>query len=339
VKLSRRQWRDCSQSVSALDVVGIGDAVVDVIAQTDDEFLASRGLVKGSMNPIEAEQAEALYAAMGPVTEVSGGSAANTIVGLRSLGARVGYIGKVRQDLLGSVFQHDMHSLGVRFPTRPVVHGPPTARCLILVTPDAQRTLNTYPGASAQLGPGDVEEGMLRAAQITFLCGFLFDRPHGKQVIRKAAAIAHRTGRRVALTLADTSCVDRHHDDVLDIVRRDIDVLFANESEITALFGTVDIRTTVREMWARGGIAAVTRSEKGSVVLTRERTLLVPAAAVRRVVDTTGAGDLYASGFLYGLTRGMELPDCGRLASLCAAEGIGHLGARPQTSLQSLLLG
>jgi sugar/nucleoside kinase (ribokinase family) len=319
-----------------LDVIGVGNAIVDVLSQADEEFLSRLGLVKGAMKLIEAEEAEALYGSMGPGLEMSGGSAANTLAGLASLGGRGAYIGKVHDDTLGGVFTHDIRSLGVEFQTAPTSFGPPTARCLILVTPDAQRTMNTYLGACALLGPEDIDAELIKAAQVTYLEGYLFDRPEAKDAFRRAAAIAHAANRKVSLTLSDSFCVDRHREDFLDLVDNHVDILFANEQEITSLFETTDWDEAVAAVRERCEVAALTRSEKGSVIVGDSQTVPVPAAHVERVVDTTGAGDLYSSGFLYGVTHGADLAECGRLGSVCAAEVISHFGARPETSLRSL---
>ena len=323
-------------AAESLDVVGIGNAIVDVIAQADDAFLARQGLAKGSMRLIDAAQAEALYAAMGPGIEMSGGSAANTIAGIASLGGSGAYIGKRSEDELGQVFAHDIRSIGVRFATAPLRHGPPTARCLILVTPDAQRTMGTFLGASAELGPEDVAPELIRAAEVTYLEGYLFDPPRAKAAFRKAAELAHAAGRKVSLTLSDPFCVERHRADFRALVQGHIDILFANEAEIGALYETTDFDAAAREVRGHCEIAALTRSEKGSVVVTAGATHTVAAEKVARLVDTTGAGDLYASGFLYGLTHGRDLAACARLGSLCAAEIISHFGARPETSLKEL---
>jgi sugar/nucleoside kinase (ribokinase family) len=317
------------------DVLGIGNAIVDVLTQADDNFLTSRGITKGAMNLIDADQADQLYAAMGPGVEQSGGSAGNTIAGIASLGGKSAYIGKVRNDQLGNVFRHDMQSLGVTFDTAASTSGPSTARCLILVTPDAQRTLNTYLGACVLLGTADVDEKQIGAAQITFLEGYLFDPPEAKAAFRKAAAAAHAAGRKVALTLSDSFCVERHRADFLDLIKTGVDVLFANEAEITSMFETNDFDKAVASVRPHVDIAAVTRSEKGSVIVSGDRTATVPAEKVN-VVDTTGAGDLYASGFLYGITHGKDIAEAARIGHICAGEIISHFGARPETSLKAL---
>ncbi|MBX6367750.1 MAG: adenosine kinase [Rhodospirillales bacterium] len=320
----------------ALDVVGIGNAIVDVIAHADDAFLARQGLVKGTMTLIDERRAEALYAEMGPGIESSGGSAGNTMAGLASLGGRGAYVGKVRDDQLGAVFRHDITAIGVRFSTPAATSGPSTARCLILVTPDAQRTMNTYLGASVALGPEDIDEAEIAAAQVTYLEGYLFDPPHAKEAFRKAARAAHAAGRKVALTLSDPFCVERHRAEFRELLQNHVDLLFANEAEILSLFETESFAEAARQVRGMCEVAALTRSEKGSVVVAAHETHEIPAAKPEKLVDTTGAGDLYASGFLYGFTRGRDLAVCGRLGSLCAAEVISHFGARPEAPLARL---
>ncbi|HJU16032.1 MAG TPA: adenosine kinase [Stellaceae bacterium] len=320
----------------ATDVVGIGNAIVDVIAPADDGFLAREGLVKGTMALIDANRAEALYRIIGPAVESSGGSAGNTLAGLAALGGTGAYIGKVRDDLLGEVFRHDITALGVRFDTPPATSGPGTARCLILVTPDGQRTMNTYLGACVELTPADIDSAAIQAAQITYLEGYLFDPPRAQAAFRKAAAIAHGAGRRVALSLSDPFCVGRHRAAFRDLVAQEVDILFANEAEICALYETEDFAAAAAAVRGRVAVAALTRSEKGSLVLAAGAEYRIAAAPVARVVDTTGAGDLYASGFLYGLTRDLSFPICGQIGSLCAAEIISHVGARPEAELKGL---
>lgn len=319
-----------------IDVLGIGNAIVDVISRADEAFLAKEALVKGTMALIDAERAEALYRIMGPGIEASGGSAGNTMAGIASLGGRGAYIGKVRDDLLGQVFRHDLTAQGVRFDTPAAASGPGTARCLILVTADGQRTLNTYLGACVGLGPDDIDPALCAAAQITYLEGYLFDPPLAQEAFRKAAAIAHGAGHQVALSLSDPFCVERHRAAFRDLVDGHVDILFANEIEICSLYQTEDFAAAAAAVRGHVAIAALTRSAAGSLVLTPGEQHLVAAAPVARVVDTTGAGDLYASGFLYGLTRGLALPTCGRIGSLCAAEIISHVGARPERDLAQL---
>ncbi|HUB96502.1 MAG TPA: adenosine kinase [Stellaceae bacterium] len=323
-------------AASSLDVVGIGNALVDVLARTDDAFLHAQGLVKGTMALIDSARAESLYALMGSGIEMSGGSAANTIAGLASLGGRGAYIGKVQNDQLGAVFAHDLRAIGVRFDTPASTEGPATARCLVLVTSDAQRTMNTYLGACVELGPGDIDQRLVASAAVTYLEGYLFDPPQAMAAFRRAAEFAHGAERKVSLTLSDPFCVERHRADFRDFVHNHVDVLFANEIEICSLFETKDFDAAARAVRGECEIAVLTRSAKGSVVVTRQDTVAVPAAPVAEVVDTTGAGDLYASGFLYGLTHGRDLDACARLGSLCAAEIISHIGARPESPLKDL---
>jgi sugar/nucleoside kinase (ribokinase family) len=319
-----------------LDVIGIGNAIVDVIAHADDAFLAKNALSKGTMTLIDEARAEALYARMGPGIEASGGSAGNTMAGIASLGGNGAYIGKVKDDQLGQVFRHDITAIGVRFATPPAKDGPSTARCLILVTPDAQRTMNTYLGACVGLGPEDIDEAEIAGAQVTYLEGYLFDPPRAKEAFRKAAQAAHAAGRKVALSLSDPFCVGRYRAEFRDLVQHHVDIVFANEAEILSLYETESFETAARQVRGMCDVAALTRSEKGSVVVTARETHEIPAAKVERLVDTTGAGDLYASGFLYGFTHGRDLAACGRLGSLCAAEVISHFGARPETPLAQL---
>jgi sugar/nucleoside kinase (ribokinase family) len=319
-----------------LDVVGIGNAMVDVLAHAEDGFLARQGLVKGAMQLVDEARARELYDAMGPGVEISGGSAANTMVGVASFGGRAHYIGKVRDDQLGDVFGHDLRSTGVAYDTPRATDGPPTGRCLILVTPDAQRTMSTFLGASSRLGPRDVDPRLVARGRILYLEGYLFDPPEAQEAFRVAAAAAHAAGRKVSLTLSDPFCVDRHRKAFLDLVERHVDILFANEAEICALYEAADFEAALARVRGHCEIAALTRSARGSVILGEGRVFRVAAQPVGAVVDTTGAGDLYAAGVLYGLSRGLDLPTCGRLGSLAAAEVIAHVGARPMVPLAEL---
>lgn len=318
------------------DVVGIGNAIVDVFARCDDAFLSKHGLDKGFMRLITAEEAELLYADMGSATEQSGGSAANTIAGLASLGAPASFIGRVAGDQFGTVFAHDIRSIGVAYTTAPADGGLPTARCLILVTPEGERTMNTFLGASTELGPEDVDATLIQAAQVTYLEGYLFDKQEAKAAFKAAAELAQGAGRKVALTLSDAFCVDRHREDFRVLVRKGVDVLFANETEITALYEVNSFAEAAQAARAETEIVVLTRSEQGSVILAGEETIEIGAEPVAQVVDVTGAGDLYAAGFLYGLTHGLPLCVCGQLGSLAAAEIISHIGARPEVSLAQL---
>ena len=318
------------------DVVGIGNAIVDVIAHADEAFLERRDLVKGTMRLIDAIEADRLYAEMGPGVEMSGGSVANTMAGLASLGGRAGYIGKIRDDQLGQVFRHDITAAGVTYRMPAASAGPSTARCLILVTPDAQRTMNTYLGACVELGPEDLDRALIESAQVLYLEGYLFDPPRAKAALRAAAAIAHGAGRKVSLSLSDPFCVERQRADFRALITDHVDILFANEIEVGSLYQTGDFETAAKAAARDCEIAILTRSAKGSVVLAGGARYEIPPAPVVHVVDTTGAGDLYASGFLYGITHGRPLGICGRLGSLCAAEIISHIGARPERPLKEL---
>ena len=326
--------RDVRADGTALDVVGIGNALVDVLSHEAHDFIAANGLVKGAMTLIETDRAHDLYEAMGPGIEVSGGSAANTAAGVASFGGRAAYLGKVFDDQLGLVFGHDMRANGVVFRSPPATDGPPTGRCLIVVTPDAERTMNTYLGASARFGPEDVDAELVELSRYTFLEGYLFDRPEAKAAYRKASEIAHGAGRKVALTLSDTFCVERHLDEWRDLVVDQVDVLFANGAELQVLYG-VDLDAAVEQARREVELACVTLGPKGSLLVTAEGTVEVPAHPVQ-VVDTTGAGDLYAAGVLHGLASGMALAECGRLGSIAASAVIGHTGARPGQSLAQL---
>ncbi|MCU1353164.1 MAG: putative carbohydrate kinase [Acidimicrobiales bacterium] len=330
---------DLSASRTDFDVVGIGNALVDVLSREDDAFIERLDLEKGAMTLVDTERAEELYAAMGDKTEMSGGSAGNTLAGVASFGGRAGYVGRVRDDALGEVFAHDLKSLGVHFDAPRATDGDPTGRCMIVVTADAQRTMNTYLGASSNLSTADVDLDLVRASQVTFLEGYLFDRPEAKAAFKAAAAAAHAAGRKVSLSLSDGFCVERHRDDFRTLVDEGVDILFANEDEITRLYGVESFEEAVDAVRGSCEIAALTRGAHGSVVVTAEDEIGVEAHPVPALVDTTGAGDLYASGFLYGLTQGKSLADCGRLGSMAAAAVIGHTGARPGLSLDQLLRG
>ncbi len=322
---------------SAFDVLGIGNAIVDVIARADDAFLSQHTLTKGSMMLIDEKRAETLYGAMGPGIEVSGGSCGNTMAGVASFGGKGAYIGKVRNDQLGGVFGHDLRSIGVSFDTAAATSGPATARCLILVTPDAQRTMNTYLGACTGLGPNDIDTKVVAAAQVTYVEGYLWDEPEAKKAVLKAFDSAHAAGKLVSITLSDAFCVDRYRDEFRALVRDKIDILFGNEAEIKSLYQVDSFDKALEAVRKDARIAALTRSEKGSVVIKGSETHEVPAAPVAKVVDTTGAGDLYASGFLYGFTRNKPLAECARLGGIAAAEIISHVGARPETPLKDLI--
>lgn len=320
----------------SLDVVAIGNAIVDVIARIDDAFLEAHGVDRGAMTLIDAERGEALYAAMPPGVEVSGGSAGNTAAGLAALGGRAGYVGKVRDDVLGKVFRHDITAQGVQFETAPAPDGPPTARCLVLVTPDAQRSMNTYLGACVNLTPDDIDPAQIADAQVVYMEGYLWDPPQAKEAFLKAAKIAHETGGKVSLSLSDPFCVDRHRKEFLELVRHHVDILFANEHEIISLFEVDSFDEALQKVRFEVETAALTRSAQGSVVVHRDEVHVLDAEPTERVIDTTGAGDLYAAGFLYGYTRGRDPATCGRLGGLCAAEIISHIGARPEADLKAM---
>lgn len=318
------------------DITGIGNAIVDVLSPCEDSALNALALTKGSMTLIDEATGERLYGAMGAATECSGGSAANTLAGIASLGGRCAFIGKVRDDQLGGIFRHDMRAVGVQFDTPAAASGPATARCLIFVTPDAQRTMATYLGACSQVTEDEVDASLIASSGILYIEGYLWDQPHAKAAIRKAFAAAHAGLRRVAFTLSDTFCVERHRTEFLELLPT-IDILFANEHELCALMQTQSFEEAVAKFQGSCAIAAVTRSEKGCVVITREAVLPVAAERIAHVVDTTGAGDLFASGFLFGLARGLELQECAQLGNRCAGVIIQQMGARSTRPLAALL--
>jgi fructokinase len=319
-----------------LDILGIGNAIVDVLARAEDSFLAQHGMTRGAMALIGPEQAEAIYAAMGPGIESSGGSAGNTCAVAAALGAKVGFLGKVADDTLGAAFAHDIRAAGVSFPTAPLVGGAPTARCLILVSPDGQRTMNTFLGACVTFGEADLDEAMVASAAVTYLEGYLFDPPAAQAAFYRAAKLAHAAGRKVALSLSDPFCVGRHRAAFRAFVAEQTDLLFANEAEILSLYETENFDTALEAARRDVAIAAITRSASGSVILAGDDTVTI-AAEPATVVDTTGAGDAYAAGFLAALTRGLPMAECGRWGSVAAAEIIGHFGARPQVELKALI--
>ena len=319
------------------DVLCIGNAIVDVIAQADEAFLERCGVAKGSMTLIDAELAETLYAAMGPATIVSGGSAANTTVGVASFGGKASYIGKIRADAVGDIFAHDIRSVGVAFDTPRATEGAPTARCFVLVTPDGERTMNTYLGACQNLTEADIDPATVSAATITYLEGYLWDPPAAKIAFRKAAEIAHKAGREVSITLSDSFCVDRYRDEFRELITtRTVDLVFANEHELKALYQTADFDTALAALRSDARRAVVTRSEKGALSICGAETVEAPAFPIERLVDTTGAGDLFAAGFLYGYTTGKATGESLRLGALAASHIIQTIGARPQVSLRQL---
>ncbi len=318
------------------DVVGLGNAIVDVIAKADEEFLTANGLVKNAMRLISAEEADDLYAKMGPGLEMSGGSAGNTMAALASLGGKGVFVGKVAHDQLGKVYRHDIRAAGVVFDTPDLTDGKPTGSCLILVTPDGHRTMNTFLGACLDLTPDDIDPAVIKSAKVTYMEGYLWDPPAAKQAFLKAAALAHEAGQKVALSLSDPFCVNRHLDSFRDLVKNHVDILFANESEIVALFGG-DFDSAAAEARQHVEVAVLTRGEQGATVLVGGETYSVPAEKVSQVVDTTGAGDLFAAGFLYGYTQGRSPSDCARLGAICAGEIITHYGARSEVNLAELV--
>lgn len=324
-------------STLVFDVLAIGNAIVDVFAHTDDGFLAAEGLTKGAMLLTDEARANHLYAAMGQTFEVSGGSAANTIVGVASLGGKGAYFGKVKADGLGQSFTHDLIAQGVHYRTIPLQKGPSTARSFIFITPDGQRTMNTYLGATHHLGQADIDESIVQSAAITYLEGYLWDPQDAKDAFLKAADVAHKADRRVAITLSDSFCVDRFRGEFLDLMRRGIvDTVFANEHELKSLYATEDLETAIIALRSDVRLAIVTRSEKGALALEGQERVEIPAFPIERLVDTTGAGDLFASGFLYGLAHRLGHERSLRLGALAAAEVIQHVGARPQANLLAL---
>lgn len=321
------------------DVAAIGNAIVDVIAPCSDGFLDDEALIKGSMMLIDDARADQLYGVMAAGIEASGGSAANTMAGVASFGGRSAYIGKVADDQLGQVFTHDINAIGVNFDVPPLTGGPATARCLINVTPDGQRTMSTFLGASNRLTAADVDPKIIESAKITYLEGYLFDPSDAREAFAKAAGVARASERLISLTLSDSFVVHRYRDLLLGFIDSEVDILLANEAELCALFETEDFDAAVQALRGRAKIAGVTRGEKGSVVLAGDAITAVTIPPVEKVVDTTGAGDQYAAGFLFGLARGRPLDVCARLGHLAAAEVISHYGPRPQVSLQDLAIG
>lgn len=318
------------------DVTGIGNAIVDIIGRCDDAYLAKIGADKGTMRLVDASAIAKIYSGMGPATEMSGGSAANTIAGVASFGGKAGFIGKVADDEFGRIFSHDIRSIGVTFASAPVAGSQPTSRSLILVTPDGERTMNTYLGISTDLDHGQIDGDLIADSAILYLEGYLFDRDDAKAAFRAALAQAKRAGRKVALTLSDGFCVDRHRAEFLDLIQSGVDILFANEKEITSLYETSNFDDAANRASRDTKLAVLTRSAQGSIILHEGTTTRIDAVRIDDVVDTTGAGDLYAAGFLYGYSQGHSLETCGKLASLAAAEVISHVGARPQAQLAQL---
>jgi len=323
--------------MSNIDILTIGNAIVDVIAATDDTFLHEQAIIKGAMNLIDEARAEHLFSYMGQAKTISGGSAANTAVGIASLGLCAAYIGKVKQDAVGHIFAHDLRKTGVYYDVSPALTGPASARSFIFVTPDGERSMNTYLGACQNLEPEDVEHALVERSAITYLEGYLWDKPAAKQAFLKASQIAHAAGRRIAITLSDSFCVERFRDEFLHLMRsKAVDIVFANESELTSLYQTPNFDEALHQIGQEGVLAIVTRSELGSVVMEHGQHVAVPAFPIQQLVDSTGAGDLFAAGFLAGLVRGEDHVFSAKLGSLAAAEIIQHIGARPTTNLQAL---
>ena len=321
--------------MSEHDVLCIGNAIVDIIAQCDDDFLVENGIIKGAMNLIDAKRAELLYSRMGPAIEASGGSAGNTAAGIASFGGRAAFFGKVAKDQLGQIYAHDIHAQGVAFDTAPLTVGPPTARSMIFVTPDGERSMNTYLGACVELGPEDVEADKARGAKVTYFEGYLWDPPRAKDAIRLTASHAHAAGREVSMTLSDSFCVERYREEFLDLMRSGtVDIVFANSHEIKSLYQTSSFDEALELIRRDCAMAAVTRSAKGSVIVRGDETVVIQATKVHQVVDTTGAGDLYAAGFLFGYTKGLPLQVCGDLGSLAAGLVIQQVGPRPRQNLK-----
>ena len=335
--LSDLTEKEISMDTAKYDVVGIGNAIVDVLAHADDNFLRSHELAKGAMTLIDSETAASLYEEMGSAVECSGGSAANTIAGLASLGGKGAFVGKVRDDQLGAIFRHDIRTLGVGFDTLLAQSGTPTARCLIFVTPDAQRTMLTYLGACVDLGPDDIDPGVIEDSKVCYLEGYLFDPPQAKEAFVKASEIAHGAGRLVSLSLSDAFCVGRYRDEFRDLVKNHVDVLFANEDEINSLYETKTFDEALQHVREDCEVAALTRGENGAVIVSGDEVHVLDAESVANLADTTGAGDAFAAGFLFGFTREMPLDKCGRIGAIVAAETIQHLGARPDVSFRDLV--
>jgi sugar/nucleoside kinase (ribokinase family) len=319
-----------------LDIVAIGNAIVDIIGRCDDAFLARHNCPKGHMRLVDPATITALYDGMGPGTEMSGGSAANTAVGVSSFGGTAGFIGKIADDEFGRIFSHDIKAANVNFNGKQTSGGAPTSRSLILVTPDGERTMNTLLGISTELGDAELDEDLITGAKVLYLEGYLFDRPEAKAAFRKAVTVAKRAGRQVALSLSDGFCVDRHRAEFKSLIADGIDIVFANEGEINALYETSNFADAARTAATQMKMAVLTRGAQGSLILSAGQEIVVPVDPVSKVVDTTGAGDLYAAGFLFGHTQGLNLATAGRLGSIAAAEIISHTGARPATSLANL---
>ncbi|MGD1880502.1 MAG: adenosine kinase [Kiloniellaceae bacterium] len=324
-------------TAQTLDAVCIGNALVDVLAKADDSFLAEHAIPKGSMTLIDEARALHLYGAMGPAIEISGGSAGNTATGIASLGGKAAFLGKVRDDQLGTIFSHDIRAAGVAFDVPHAASGPATGRSMILVTPDAHRSMNTFLGAAVDFGPDDVNEAQVQAAAVTYMEGYLWDSPSAKTAFLMAARLAHAAGRKISLTLSDPFLVNRYKDELKDFVEKHVDIVFANEEEVCSLYDAADFDAALQAVRAHCEVAALTRSEKGAVIVAGEEVHVVDAVPVKAVVDTTGAGDLFAAGFLYGITNGHSLYDSGRIGAIAAGEVISPVGARPEQTLAGLV--
>ncbi|MDO6965088.1 adenosine kinase [Rhizobium alvei] len=321
--------------MATFDVLTIGNAIVDILSRCEDDFLVDNGIAKGAMNLIDADRAELLYSRMGPAIEMSGGSAGNTAAGVASFGGKAAYFGKISSDQLGEIFTHDMHAIGVHFGTDPLKGFPPTARSMIFVTPDGERSMNTYLGACVELGIEDVDAAVVAESKVTYFEGYLWDPPRAKEAIRECARIAHANGREMSMTLSDSFCVDRYRDEFLELMRsKTVDIVFANRHETLSLYQTSDFDLALTLLAADSKLAVVTMGEEGSIILSGDRRIRVDALKINSVVDTTGAGDLYAAGFLFGYTQGFELADCGRLGSLAAGLIIQQMGPRSLTPLR-----
>ncbi|MGE6739600.1 adenosine kinase [Allorhizobium pseudoryzae] len=321
--------------MSKFDVLTIGNAIVDILSRCEDDFLSRNGIIKGAMNLIDAERAELLYSLMGPAHEASGGSAGNTAAGVASFGGRAAYVGKVAQDELGKIFQHDIRAQGVHYETKPDGTFPPTARSMIFITPDGERSMNTFLGACVDLGPEHVEPQVVADSKVTYFEGYLWDPPRAKEAIRECARIAHENGRETSMTLSDSFCVGRYRDEFLDLMRSGtVDIVFANKQEALSLYETEDFDLAIEKIAGDCKLAAVTLSEEGAIIVRGSERVKVDAIAIDRLVDTTGAGDLFASGFLYGYTKGKSLEECGKLGCLAAGIVIQQIGPRPMLSLK-----
>jgi len=325
-------------AAATLDIVAMGDAIVDVIASCDDEFLKAHNLPKGSMQLLSPDQADTLYGAMGMAQEMSGGSAANSMAGIAAMGGKSAFIGQVAEDQLGLIFEHDMHALGVHFDTQPLLNGPPTGRCLILVTPDGQRTMNTCPGASHELSASALDRELIASASILFLEGYLFGPDKPRAAMMEAIKVAHSAGRKVAFTLSESVCIAGRKDSFGQMIDSGgVDILFANEDEALQLTGRADLKSALTELSIKVSTLVVTKGAEGAIAIENGERISIPAAPVSDVVDTTGAGDLFAAGFLTAKCKGASLERCLWTGAIAAGEVIQHYGARPMTDLKALV--